>query len=466
MASDTSTEADEGARRLSEQELVAGGLEPVQAFVFRDEPVDGGDTKDAARMRTYREKKREQGLEQVNLFAPKGERPKAILRAIAASMDGKEGFLQAAEMLADDEEAWQVLVEPRRTLALALSRPANDNLADLARRALEDDELGRQLAAFCALDAEDRASLLAVSRDPALLRLVARCQAEPSLRNLCHACEPAAETIPAGSEADAEAAAAVGTLLGARGAPLRTALARAAADPSLPDEIEAFSGLDPATRRGSLKLARNAPAIASAGDASPDLGEVLAALAALPEAKAVLHWLTSADAFKHAPGEASAGGALGNGPAGAPAAAAGSVLLRWRQDPPFREALAACDADRLARLVSKVPPSVIQELADRLQGPRQKELEALVRLLRDGAGWEAMRRLERLSVEHGGDPLALAERHAALVARIDADRELNASVRALVEDPALARLARDAATALGTRSGRLSLALRIAAGRS
>ncbi|MGJ3261674.1 MAG: hypothetical protein ACFE0R_00425 [Salinarimonas sp.] len=56
----------EDATRLSEQDLIEGGLEPITAYVFRKAGGKRAPKSAAARQHSYRETKKSEGLEQVN----------------------------------------------------------------------------------------------------------------------------------------------------------------------------------------------------------------------------------------------------------------------------------------------------------------------------------------------------------------------------------------------------------------
>ncbi|MGJ3262731.1 MAG: hypothetical protein ACFE0R_05805 [Salinarimonas sp.] len=380
-------------------------------------------------------------------------------------MGESPAFLEAVEVLTHDEDAWQLLAEPRRSLAVELSRPANDNLAAVTRRALGDTELTMQLAAFCELGAADRASLLAAARDPVLLRVVSRYKTDESYRRILRALDGAEEQASKGARIDAETALTMETLLGPDGAPLRKAIARVPESRSLPGNIESFCALDFPVRWGALTLARRAPAVLARIVEAPDLADVLATLAVLPEARALLSWFATADAAGTEPGESLEPDASGAEGRRAASAIAGSALLRWRRDADFRQAVQAMNGDCAARLVSRLPGYLVREIAMRLDGPGAEELEALMALLPDGAFWRQTPPLARLPMEVRTAGLDLLARHPRLLARLAADRELLASLMRLADDAELAQLVRDAGEALATRSGRWSLARKIAFGR-
>jgi hypothetical protein len=261
----------------SEDELLHRGMVAKTGYFFPNAEASAG----ARRQRKFRDEKLKEGLRPVNIYAPPTDRARKAVREMALKMKDA-AYVQAAETLANEPAAVEILTGPVMKIARAFVEPANDNISEVAQRALADPILGEHLAAFSELDEPIRAAILTSfgAESGLLLRAAQRCLSDATFRkavaNLI-ADEGLADQIVAhGAEASH-------LLAVASSDAVKELATRAVEEPGLAEEVSEFISRGVKIRSQLLLLAGSAPDLVEAIAVREDLWNRLLEILPSPE---------------------------------------------------------------------------------------------------------------------------------------------------------------------------------------
>lgn len=261
----------------SEEELLLRGMVAKTGYFFPNAEASLG----ARRQRKFRDEKLKEGLKPVNIYAPPTDRARNAVREMALRMKDA-AYVTAAETLASEPAAVEILTGPVMEIARAFVEPANDNVSDMAQRALADPILGEHLAAFSKMDEPIRAAILTAlgAESGLLLRAAQRCVSDPTFRkaiaNLIADEELADRIVARGAEASRVLAMAFSDAV-------KELSTRAVEEPGLAEEASEFVSLGSNIRRELLFLAHATPNLVEALAGREDFRNRLLELLPSPE---------------------------------------------------------------------------------------------------------------------------------------------------------------------------------------